>query len=111
MKHRSLFFVLMLLLGSISATASDWVRDEGHYHAYSYSDHIKMELNIADLDYGNTYSAGGYVYATNGLQTVKLLYLKYINQGDDESQTAEVKAYLCETNANYPTLIGILYHK
>ena len=99
MKHRSLFFVLMLLLGSISATASDWVRDEGHYHAYSYSDHIKMELNIADLDYGNTYSAGGYVYATNGLQTVKLLYLKYINQGDDESQTAEVKAYLCETNA------------
>ena len=81
--------------------ASDWVLNENKYTATlsSSGDHLCLEVFLADLDKSNTYSKGGHVYATNGSKTIDLMYLKYINQGDDESQTAEVKAYICEANA------------
>lgn len=81
------------------AMAADWVLDESKYTAYTSGDHLCLEVFLADLDRKNTYSKGGKVYATNGSKTIELMYLKYVNQGDDESQTAEVKAYLCEPNA------------
>ena len=98
-RHFSIFLLLSLL--SLPVQAADWVLDEGKYSAYlsASQDHLRFEVFLADLDRNNTYSKGGYVYATNGNKTIKLLYLKYINQGSDESQTAEVKAFLCEPNS------------
>lgn len=95
-------FLGLLLLISTSTTslhASDWVLNESQYSASQSGDHLYLEVFLADLDYSNTYSKGGHVYATNGIKTIDLMYLEYINQGDDESQTAEVKAYLVEPNA------------
>lgn len=95
-------FLGLLLLISTSTTslhASDWVLNESQYSASQSGDHLYLEVFLADLDYSNTYSKGGHVYATNGIKTIDLMYLEYINQGDDESQTAEVKAYLVDPNA------------
>lgn len=79
--------LLLLLLSSsiISVQAADYVLDESKYTASLSGDHLCLEMCIADLDYGNTYSKGGHVYATNGVKTIDLMYLEYINQGDDES--------------------------
>ena len=93
----------MLLVMTLSAyvtkvQAADYVLDESKYTASLSGDHLCLELCIADLDYGNTYSKGGHVYASNGVKTIDLMYLEYINQGDDESQMAEVKAYLVDPN-------------
>ena len=100
MKTR-IYLLLSILLAMTAqrVQASDWVLNESKYNAYTSGDHLCLEVFLADLDYSNTYSKGGHVYATNGSKTIDLMYLKYINQGDDESQTAEVKAYICEANA------------
>lgn len=99
MRHFKLLTLLLLCTLSVPVQASDWVLNEDKYWAYTSGDHLCLEVFLADLDRSNTYSKGGYVYATNGSKTIKLMYLKYINQGDDESQTAEVKAFVCEDNA------------
>lgn len=91
--------VLMLSVLFTKVQASDWVLDASKYNAWHSTDHICMEVFLADLDHTNTFSDGGYVYAKNSSKTIKLMYLRYINQGDDESQTAEVKAYVVENNA------------
>ena len=96
---RFLGLLLLLSTSTISVHASDWVLNESKYSASLSGDHLYLEVFLADLDYSNTYSKGGHVYATNGIKTIDLMYLEYINQGDDESQTAEVKAYLVEPNA------------
>ena len=83
----------------MSSYASDWVLDESKYKVAQYSDHLRLEVFLADLDSKNTYSKGGTVFATNGATTINLLYLEYINEGSDESQTAKVKAYLSDANS------------
>ena len=94
-----LLLTILLAMTALRVQASDWVLNESKYYAYTSGDHLCLEVFLADLDHSNTYSKGGHVYATNGSKTIDLMYLKYINQGDDESQTAEVKAYICEANA------------
>ena len=99
MKHFKLLTLITLSALTTPAHASDWVLDESKYTAKAYSDHLYMEVFIADLDGKNTYSKGGTVYATNGKKTISLMDLEYINQGSDGSQTAEVKARVVESNA------------
>ena len=94
-----LLLSILLAMTALRVHASDWVLNESKYKAYTSGDHLCLEVFLADLDNKNTYSQGGHVYATNGNRTIDLMYLKYINQGDDESQTAEVRAYICEANA------------
>ena len=89
----------MLIAGTSSLLADDWVLFESKYNAWHYTDHLYLEVFIADLDGGNTYCKEGTLVATNGSKSIDLLTLKYINQGDDESQTAEVKAALKMKNA------------
>jgi len=96
---QSCMLLLLLCVLSLPAQASDWVLNEGKYNATQSTDHLCLEVFLADLDGSNTYSKGGHVYATNGVRTIDMMYLEYVNQGDDESQTAEVKAYVCEENA------------
>ena len=90
--------MVMLCTLSMSAFAADWVRDESKYRLSQSSDHLKLEVFLADLDAKNTYSKGGIVFATNGYKRIDLLYLEYINEGSDESPTAKVKAYLLDDN-------------
>ena len=96
---RGWLLVMMLTIPALQMQADDWVLNESKYNAVMEDDHLHLEAFIADLDRTNTYSKGGFIYASNGLTTIKLLYLEYINDGDDETQTAQVKAYLCEPNA------------
>ena len=96
---RSIALAMLFAAGFMRVHASDWVRNESKYNASMQGDHLCLEVFLADLDSKNTYSNGGHVYATNGSKTIDLMYLKYINQGDDESQTAEVKAYIVEPHA------------
>ena len=91
--------LMLLIAGTHAVMASDWVLAEDKYSAKSYSDHLYFEVFLADLDYGNTYCQEGTLIATNGSRSFDLLKLKYINQGDDESQTSEVKAQLVLSNA------------
>ena len=90
---------LLLLLAGTTLHASDWVLNEDKYNATHYTDHLYLEVFLADLDYGNTYCKEGTLTATNGSVSIDLLTLKYVNQGDDESQTAEVKGKLLMPNA------------
>ena len=92
----SWLLVIMLTLPALQIQADDWVLNESKYNATVEGDHLYLEAFVADLDGKNTYSKGGFIFASNGLATIKLLYLEYINDGDDENQTAQVKAYLCE---------------
>lgn len=96
---RGWLLVMMLTLPALQMQAVDWVLDESKFYATLEGDHLYLEVCLSDLDGTNTYSKGGYVYASNGIKTVKLMYLEYINEGTDESQTAQVKAYVCEPNA------------
>ena len=96
---QKLMLMIMLCTLSMSSYASDWVLDESKYKVAQYSDHLRLEVFLADLDSKNTYSKGGTVFATNGATTINLLYLEYINEGSDESQTAKVKAYLSDANS------------
>ena len=96
---RSWLLVMMLALPVLQTPAADWVLDESKYTATLEGDHLYMEVFLADLDNKNTFSKGGHIYASNGLMTIQLMYLEYINEGIDETQTAQVKAYICEPNA------------
>ena len=96
---RGWLLVMMLALPVLKTQAADWVLDESKYTATLEGDHLYMEVFLADLDNKNTYSKGGHIYASNGLMTIQLMYLEYINEGIDETQTAQVKAYICEPNA------------
>ena len=89
---------VLLAMAALPAQASDWVLNEDKYWAYQSGDHLCLEVFLADLDGKNTYSTGGYVYATNGSKTIHLVYLEYINDGDDEDKTAKVKAYRYDSN-------------
>lgn len=89
--------MLSACVGTIQA--DDWVLFESKYNAWHYTDHLYLEVFLADLDGGNTYCKEGTLVATNGSKSIDLLTLKYINQGDDESQTAEVYAKLLMSNA------------
>ncbi|MBR0048609.1 MAG: hypothetical protein IJP74_04720 [Prevotella sp.] len=89
---------VLLAMAALPAQASDWVLNEDKYWAYQSGDHLCLEVFLADLDGKNTYSTGGYVYATNGSKTIDLVYLEYINDGDDEDKTAKVKAYRYDSN-------------
>ena len=84
-----LLLSILLAMTALRVQASDWVLNESKYYAYTSGDHLCLEVFLADLDHSNTYSKGGHVYATNGSKTIDLMYLSYVNQGDDESQTAE----------------------
>ena len=99
-KHLFFLFVLSVFtFHFLPLQASDWVLNEDKYSGSHYTDHLYLEVFLADLDGGNTYCQEGTLMATNGSRTIDLLKLKYINQGDDESQTAEVKAKLVMSNA------------
>ena len=98
--HFSLFILLSFFTFHFSPLmASDWVLNEDKYNGEHYTDHLYLEVFLADLDGKNTYCKEGTLRATNGSKTIDLLTLKYINQGDDDSQTAEVKAKLVMSNA------------
>ena len=98
-KWRWLWLFVLTLMSTLSAQASDWVLNESKYNASMSGDHLCLEVFLADLDSKNTYAKEGTVIATNGSKSIDLLKLKYINQGDDESQTAEVKGQLLMPNA------------
>ena len=84
-KHLFFFLVLSVFTFHFSPLlASDWVLNEDKYYAWHYTDHLYLEVFLADLDGGNTYCKEGTLRATNGSKTVDLLTLKYINEGDDE---------------------------
>lgn len=91
--------LLLLVAGVSGLMADDWVLFESKYNATHYTDHLYLEVFLADLDGKNTYCQEGTLIATNGSKSIDLLTLKYINQGDDESQTAEVYAKLLMSNA------------
>ena len=91
--------LLLMTAGTTAAMAADWVLNEDKYSATHYTDHLYLEVFLADLDWGNTYCQEGTVTATNGSKSVDLLKFKYINEGDDENETAEVKAQLVMPNA------------
>ena len=94
------FFLLILLIACVTRIqADDWVLFESKYNATHYTDHLYLEVFLADLDGKNTYCQTGTLIATNGSKSIDLLTLKYINEGDDESQTAQVKAKLLMKNA------------
>ncbi|MBQ1858941.1 MAG: hypothetical protein II140_03690, partial [Paludibacteraceae bacterium] len=99
MKKRIIGILLMLSACVGTIQADDWVLFESKYNAWHYTDHLYLEVFLADLDGGNTYCKEGTLVATNGSKSIDLLTLKYINQGDDESQTAEVYAKLLMSNA------------
>ena len=73
---QKLMLMIMLCTLSMSSYASDWVLDESKYKVAQYSDHLRLEVFLADLDSKNTYSKGGTVFATNGATTINLLYLE-----------------------------------
>lgn len=91
--------LLLMTAGTTAAMAADWVLNEDKYSATHYTDHLYLEVFLADLDCGNTYCQEGTVTATNGSKSVDLLKFKYINEGSDENETAEVKAQLVMPNA------------
>ena len=94
------FFLLILLIACVTRIqADDWVLFESKYNATHYTDHLYLEVFLADLVGKNTYCQTGTLIATNGSKSIDLLTLKYINEGDDESQTAQVKAKLLMKNA------------
>ena len=80
---RGWLLVMMLTIPALQMQADDWVLNESKYNAVMEDDHLHLEAFIADLDRTNTYSKGGFIYASNGLTTIKLLYLEYINDGDE----------------------------
>ncbi len=96
---KSAVVLLMLLAGTSALRASDWVLNEDKYSATHYTDHLYLEVFLADLDGKNTYCQEGTLIATNGSKSIDLLSLKYINEGDDESNNADVKAKLLMSNA------------
>ena len=91
--------LLLLVAGVSGLMADDWVLFESKYNATHYTDHLYLEVFLADLDGKNTYCQEGTLIATNGSKSIDLLTLKYINEGDDENQTAKVKAKLLMKNA------------
>ena len=91
--------LLLLVAGTNAVMASDWVLNEDKYSATHYTDHLYLEVFLADLDYRNTYCQEGTLIATNGSKSIDLLTLKYINEGDDDKDDAEVKAKLVMPNA------------
>ncbi len=99
MKKRIIGILLMLTACVGTIQADDWVLFESKYNAWHYTDHLYLEVFLADLDGGNTYCKEGTLVATNGKQSYELVKLKYINEGDDEDQTAKVKATLLMRNS------------
>ena len=92
--------LLLMTAGTTAAMmASDWVLNEDKYNGEHYTDHLYLEVFLADLDRGNTYCKEGTLRATDGSRTIDLMELRYVNQGDDESQTAQVYAKLLMSNA------------
>ena len=91
--------LMLLIAGTHAVMASDWVLAEDKYSAKGYSDHLYFEVFLADLDGKNTYCKEGTLIATNGSVSIELLTLQYINQGDGDNQTGEVKARLLQPNA------------
>lgn len=96
--RRYLLLTILSAMTVLHVQAADWVKDESKYWAYQSGDHLRLEVFLADLDRSNTYSKGGCVYATNGSKTIDLVYLEYINDGDDGDVEAKVKAYLYDSN-------------
>ena len=94
------FYLLLLCLLTLSpkmAKASDWILDDGYFKATSYSDHIRFEVLLCDLYGKNTYSKGGYIYASgkgSDKSHHQLIYLEYAYDSDDKDSnpTASVKA-------------------
>ena len=74
--------LLLMTAGTTAAMAADWVLNEDKYSATHYTDHLYLEVFLADLDWGNTYCQEGTVTATNGSKSVDLLKFKYINEGE-----------------------------
>ncbi len=97
-------FMLLCLMALLPQTAwtRDWILDDGYFKAIAYSDHVRFEVLLCDLYGKNTYSKGGYIYASGkGSDTShhKLIYLEYDYDDDDKDSnpTADVKAYVvCE---------------
>ena len=76
--------LLLLVAGTNAVKASDWVLNEDKYSATHYTDHLYLEVFLADLDGKNTFCQEGTLIATNGVKSIDLLTLKYINEGDDD---------------------------
>ena len=91
--------LVLLLAGHNALMASDWVLNEDKYNAVHYTDHLYLEVFLADLDGKNTFCQEGTLIATNGVKSIDLLTLKYINEGDDDKDNADVKAKLVMPNA------------
>ncbi|MBQ7996524.1 MAG: hypothetical protein IJ249_02520 [Paludibacteraceae bacterium] len=91
--------LLLLVAGTNAVMASDWVLNEDKYSATHYTDHLYLEVFLADLDGKNTFCQEGTLIATNGSKSIDLLTLKYINEGDDDKDNADVKAKLVMPNA------------
>ncbi len=91
--------LLLLVAGTNAVKASDWVLNEDKYSATHYTDHLYLEVFLADLDGKNTFCQEGTLIATNGVKSIDLLTLKYINEGDDDKDNADVKAKLVMPNA------------
>jgi hypothetical protein len=91
--------LLLLVAGTNAVKASDWVLNEDKYSATHYTDHLYLEVFLADLDGKNTFCQEGTLIATNGVKSIDLLTLKYVNEGDDDKDNADVKAKLVMPNA------------
>ena len=96
--------VLMLLLlvgGGSPAWATDYVLDKSQYGAEHKTDHLELKLCIADLDYKDTYVKEGVVKASWNGQEYELVWLKFINDADEDNADGKVRATLLMDNLRF----------
>ena len=97
--HRKLWLWLAVLLLSVTAQVAhaDRIKDDKYYKVTQYSDHVSLEILVADLDVGNTWCKWGSIraYSQDGRkgEVFHILDVENDDNGDDDSETWEIYAH------------------
>ena len=75
--------LLMMLAGTTTVQASDWMLRDDKFSMTSSNDHVNFKVLLCDLYLTNTYAKSGGIYARSGNDTKWLMDLCFVEDASD----------------------------